>query len=136
MKLSEKTIYELHEAVRNLQVDEFNFSEFVDRLAEIHVASCHADYFREEITLYLAQGGSRVVSAINETFPKPTEFSAKELEAAICLRCQGQLTYPKFVTATIAAGCIGYFLDVSAKVVLYLGFRGAYYVENFRTAAP
>jgi len=114
-----------------------SFGEVVMRMIEVGVERYHADYCRHENTFYLPDGSSLVVamahgseSPANEP-PIAVEFAAREVEAAIRGAQRGEVMYPEFVRLTRAAGCVGYFVQLTGRSVQYFGRTGAMHVEPF-----
>lgn len=60
---TEKT-HVMQECARRSLAGELTFPEVVGRLAAVGVERYHADYSRQEITYYLADGDSHVVSTL------------------------------------------------------------------------
>ena len=107
------------------------FPEVVRRLAAIGVERYHADYCRQEITYYLNDGDSLVVPISHRPQPIATEFSASSVEAAIRQSQRGELRYPEFLQRTMAAGCVGYFVQIAGRQALYFGRAGDVHREPF-----
>jgi uncharacterized protein YbcV (DUF1398 family) len=110
------------------------FPEVVSRLAAIDVERYHADYSRQEITCYLADGDSLVVAAPHQPYSTAMEFSASEVEMAVRQSQRGEHVYADFVRKTMSAGCVGYFVQITGKQVLYFGRNGDCHVEHFPPA--
>lgn len=110
------------------------FPEIVGRLAEIGVERYHADYSRQETTYYLADGDSQVVATPHPSQATATEFSASDVKAAIRLSQRNEHTYLDFIRSTMAAGCVGYFVQITGRRVIYFGRHGESHVEHFPTA--
>lgn len=116
-----------------------SFGEVVGRLMEIGVERYHADYCRRENTFYLPDGSSLVVAIghgdqvdpNNAPPPIGVLFSARDVEAAIRRAQRGEIMYPEFVRLTTAAGCVGYFVQISGRCVQYFGRNGELHVEPF-----
>jgi uncharacterized protein YbcV (DUF1398 family) len=112
------------------------FPEIVARLAAVGVERYHADYTRQEATYYTAGGDSLVVAVPHEPTPTPVEFSQAAVADAVRQSQRGEHTYPDFVRKTMAAGCVGYFVQISGRRVIYFGRSGESHVELFPSAAP
>jgi len=125
----------MHACVRGALTGEMTFPEIVGRLAAAGVERYHADYSRREITYYLADGNSVVVASPHEPHPTGHEFSAAAVEQAVRKSQRGEHSYADFVRKTMSAGCVGYFVQISGRRVLYFGRRGETHVELF-PAAP
>jgi uncharacterized protein YbcV (DUF1398 family) len=67
--------------------------------------------------------------------PEPTPiaetFSASKVEAAVRQAQNGEIMYPQFTRQALAAGCIGYFVQISGKCVQYFGRNGEIHTERF-----
>lgn len=116
-----------------------SFGEVVGRLMEAGVERYHADYCRRENTFYLPDGSSLVVAMAHgdgssaDAAPPAiaATFSARDVEAAIRKAQRGEIMYPEFVRLTTAAGCVGYFVQISGRCVQYFGRNGEMHVEPF-----
>ncbi len=113
---------------------ELSFPEIVGRLAEIGVERYHADYSRREITYYLPDGDSLVVSTPHKSHETAAEFSISAVEAAVRQSQQNEHTYLDFIGKTMAAGCVGYFVQISGRRVIYFGRNGESHTEHFPSA--
>lgn len=110
------------------------FGEVVVRLMRIGVERYHADYSRIEKTYYMPDGESFVVPLGRGPLQVADEFSPNGIEAAIRLIQRGQIDYVEFLKRTCEAGCIGYFVQITGRQVLYFGRRGEVFVEPFPSA--
>jgi uncharacterized protein YbcV (DUF1398 family) len=113
---------------------EMTFPEIVARLGEIGVERYHADYSRQETTYYLADGDSLVVPSLHSSHATAAEFSASAVESAVRQSQRNEHTYPDFIRKTMAAGCVGYFVQITGRRVLYFGRNGESHVEHFPPA--
>jgi uncharacterized protein YbcV (DUF1398 family) len=107
------------------------FPQIVERLTAIGVERYHADYSRQEITYYLPDGDSLVVPSPHAPHPTAAEFSKSALEAAVRQSQRNEHTYPDFVRKTMAAGCVGYFVQIVGRQAIYFGRTGESHVERF-----
>ncbi len=121
----------IYDTVRASLTAEMNFAQIVARLGEIGIERYHADYSRQETTFYLASGDSLVVTIPWGDFPTATEFSASSVEAAVRQSQRGEHTYTDFIRKTMAAGCVGYFVQITGQRVLYFGHGGEVHTEWF-----
>ena len=121
----------IYDQVRGSLTAELSFAEIVGRLSEIGVERYHADYSRQETTYYLASGESLVVAIPCERNTIATEFSAKAIAESVRKSQRGQHTYVDFVRETMAAGCVGYFVQIPGRRVLYFGRGGELHTEWF-----
>lgn len=110
---------------------EFAFPEILARLALIGVERHHVDYSRQEITYYLADGDSLVVATLHPTHAIAVGFSASVVEAAVRQSQRNEHTCPDFIRKTMAAGCVGYFVQITGRRVIYFGRDGDSHVEYF-----
>ena len=113
---------------------ELTFPEIVGRLAAIGVERYHADYSRQEITYYLPDGDSLVVSAPHPAHATAHEFSSSAVAAAVRQSQLNEHTYLDFIRKTMAAGCVGYFVQLSGRCVIYFGRKGESHMEHFPPA--
>lgn len=110
------------------------FPEIVGRLAHIGVERYHVDYSRQEITYYLPDGDSLVVATLHPSHATATEFSAAAIEAAVRQSQRNEHTYLDFIRKTMAAGCVGYFVQITGRRVIYFGRNGDSHLEHFPPA--
>jgi uncharacterized protein YbcV (DUF1398 family) len=120
---------------RGALTGEFTFPEIVAQLATIGVERYHADYSRQEITYYLASGDSCAVATPHPEHPTGDEFSAAAVEAAVRKSQRGEHSYLDFIRQTMAAGCVGYFVQITGRQAIYFGRSGESHIERF-PAAP
>lgn len=111
------------------------FGEVVSRLRQAGIERYHADYSRAENTYYSADGSSLVIPMHELTSPIAEAFSAQAVEASVRQSQRGEITYPQFVSQTAAAGCVGYFVQITGQRVLYFGRNGDIHTELFPTRA-
>ncbi|MBS0265554.1 MAG: DUF1398 family protein, partial [Planctomycetes bacterium] len=121
---------------RGALTGEMAFPEIIGQLAQIGVERYHADYSRQEITYYLPDGDSLVVPALHPTHATATAFSASAVAAAVRQSQRNEHTYLDFIRKTMAAGCVGYFVQISGRRVIYFGRHGDSHVEHFPPAPP
>ncbi len=110
---------------------EVTFPEIVRMLAEIGVERYHADYSRQEVTYYLEDGDSLVVATLHPAHAIAVVFSASAVEAAVRQSQRNEHTYLDFIRKTMAAGCVGYFVQITGRRVIYFGRNGESHVEQF-----
>lgn len=125
----------IHECTRASLAAEISFPVVVSRLADMGIERYHADYSRHEITYYHADGDSVVIAAPHASSVIGREFSHAAIGAEVRRSQRGEQTYAEFVRRTMSAGCVGYFVQITGKCVLYFGRQGEIYLENF-PAAP
>jgi uncharacterized protein YbcV (DUF1398 family) len=116
---------------RGALTGELSFPEIVGRLAQIGVERYHADYSRQETTYYFPDGDSLVVAAPHAAHTTAVEFSPSAVEAAVRQSQRNEHTYIEFIRKTMAAGCVGYFVHITGRRVIYFGRSGESHVEHF-----
>ena len=121
----------IFDTVRGSLTAEMTFGQVVARLQEIGIERYHADYSRNEKTFYLPSGGSLVVTVPWGESQVAAEFSATSVEAAVRQSQRGEHTYVEFIRKTKAAGCVGYFVQISGGRALYFGRHGEVHTEWF-----
>jgi len=126
----------LFECARMSGAGEIDFPEVVRRLSALAIERYHADYSRQELTYYLTDGDSCVVPSPHEATPVATDFSAAGVAAAVGQSQRGEHTYRDFVRKTMAAGCVGYFVQITGRRAIYFGRNGDHHVEHFPPASP
>jgi uncharacterized protein YbcV (DUF1398 family) len=108
-----------------------HFGDAVGRLMKAGIERYHADYSRSEITYYTPDGGSFIAPVEHEPMPVAHEFSAADVEAAVRQAQRGEIMYPQFTRQVLAAGCVGYFVQIAGKCVQYFGRNGEIHNEWF-----
>lgn len=108
-----------------------HFGQVVERLTHAGVERYHADYSRLETTHYAPDGTSHVVRMEHEPMPIAMRFSAEGVAAAVKQAQRGEIMYPEFTRHVLAAGCVGYFVQISGKRVQYFGREGDVHTEWF-----
>lgn len=129
--MTEAQTFAIFDTVRGSLTGEMTFPQIVARLAEVGVERYHADYSRREKTYYLADGDSLVVTYPWGDHPTADVFSAPAVESAVRQSQRGAHTYTEFIRKTMAAGCIGYFVQIRGRRALYFGRDGEVHVEWF-----
>lgn len=124
----------IYDTVRASFTRELTFPQIVGRLQEIGVERYHSDYSRHENTYYLANGESIVVSLPCEDHTVAVACSAQAVEAALRQSQRNEHTYPDVVRKTMAAGCVGYFVQITGRRVMYSGRNGEVHTELFLPA--
>ena len=130
-----KQIEVMQECARESLNGTMTFPVVVAKLAAAGVERYHADYSRNEVTYYLADGDSAVVETPHESAETANLFSPKAVEAAVRRSQRGEHTYRDFVRETKAAGCVGYFVQIAGRRAIYFGRRGECHVELFPPSA-
>jgi uncharacterized protein YbcV (DUF1398 family) len=129
--MNAQQVLAIHETVRGSLTAEMTFAQIVARLGEFGIERYHADYSRHEKTFYLARGESLVVTIPRGDFPTAIEFTASSVEAAVRQSQRGEHTCTDFIRKTMAAGCVGYFVQISGRRALYFGRNGEVHTEWF-----
>jgi len=110
------------------------FGEVIARLKNAGIERYHADYSRMENTYYSTTGGSFVEPMEHESSPIAGVFSAAQVEAAVRQSQRGEIKYPEFTRQALAAGCVGYFVQIAGQCVQYFGRDGDIHTEWFPSA--
>ena len=121
----------LEECVRGALSGDLSFPEIVGRLIALGVERYHADYSRQEITYYFPDGDSLAVPSPHPAFPIAEKFSAPAIENAVRQSQRGEHSYLDFIQKTKAAGCVGYFVQITGRRAVYFGRNGESHVEYF-----
>lgn len=129
--MNSQHVLAIHETVRGSLTGEMTFPQIVGRLGEIGIERYHADYTRREKTFYFTCGESLVVTVPCAELPIATEFTASSIEEAVRQSQRGEHTYGDFIRKTKAAGCVGYFVQISGRRALYFGRNGEIHTEWF-----
>jgi catechol 2,3-dioxygenase-like lactoylglutathione lyase family enzyme/uncharacterized protein YbcV (DUF1398 family) len=124
------------DCARGSWTGKLTFPDVIDRLNGAGFERYHADYSRHEITYYLPDGESHVVGLPHAPFPIGAEFLAAAVATAVGQSQRNEHTYPDFVRKTMAAGCVGYFVQVTGRRIIYFGRNGETHVEHFPSAKP
>lgn len=121
----------IYDTVRGSLTGTMSFGEIVASLGAIGIERYHADYSRREQSFYFASGESLVVTIPRDELPTGAEFSAAAVEAAVRQSQRGEHTYADFVRKTMAAGCVGYFVQLTGRCAQYFGRNGEIHTEWF-----
>ncbi len=115
---------------------QIHFGEVVSRLMKAGIERYHADYSRREITYYTPDGNSCIVPMEHEPMPIAQDFSAAGIQAAVRQAQREEIMYPQFTRQALAAGCVGYFVEITGRCVQYFGRNGEIHTEQFPGAEP
>jgi uncharacterized protein YbcV (DUF1398 family) len=129
--MTTEQVLAIQDAVRASITATKTFPEIIGTLIEAGVERYHADYSRGESTFYFADGDSLVVASPWGRHPTGTHFSAADVEAAVRQSQRNEHTFLDFVRKTMAAGCVGYFVQISGRRAQYFGRNGEMHVEPF-----
>ncbi|MBX9654833.1 DUF1398 family protein [bacterium] len=129
--MDQNQAFVVFDIVRGSLTGEMAFPDVVGRLMEVGVERYHADYSRQEKTFYCANGESLVVTVPYARFPTGGTFSVTKVQEAVRQSQRNEHTYLDFVEKTMAAGCVGYFVQITGRRALYFGRNGESHVELF-----
>ena len=107
------------------------FPEVVRRLSDVGVERYHVDLTRDETTYYLGCGESHVFALHGPKQEIGEPFDAAGVEQAVRATQRGEIIHPEFLARISAAGCVGYFAQLSGRMVQYIGRNGDMHVEPF-----
>jgi uncharacterized protein YbcV (DUF1398 family) len=120
----------IQECAQGALSGELTFPEIVGKLAEIGIERYHADYSRQVITYYFPDGDSLVVASPHPSHITAVEFSASVVEPAVRQSQRNEHTYLDFIRKTMAAGCVGYFVQITGRRVINFRRNGESHVEH------
>lgn len=129
--MNEQTTQVIQQCARGSLTGELTFPEIVGMLAEIGIERYHADYSRQETTYYFQDGKSVVIATPHPSLQTATEFSASAVAGAVCQSQRSEHSYIEFIQKTMSAGCVGYFVQIAGRRVIYFGRTGQSHVEYF-----
>jgi uncharacterized protein YbcV (DUF1398 family) len=129
--MDERTRQVMHACSTGSLDGSLTFPEVVARLAAAGCEQYHADFRRQEKTYYLPDGESEVVALPVAGPAIPSVFSDHALVATLRAIQAGQITYVEFLRRIVAAGCVGYFVNIAGQRAIYFGRNGESYVEVF-----
>lgn len=121
----------VRECARLSAAGRIHFGDLVARLMSAGIERYHADYTRMEVTYYAPGGGSCVEPMEHGPASIADAFLAPQVEAAVRQAQRGEIMYPQFTRQVLAAGCVGYFVQISGRRVQYLGRNGEIHTEWF-----
>ena len=110
------------------------FPEIVWQLTQIGIERYHVDYSRQEITYYFPDGNSVVIATPHPSHETAALFSASDVANAVRQSQRYEHTYLDFIQKTMSAGCVGYFVQITGRRVIYFGRTGESHVEHFPPA--
>ncbi|AMV26011.1 hypothetical protein VT84_16550 [Gemmata sp. SH-PL17] len=110
------------------------FPEVVRRLHAAGVERYHVDLTRDETTYYLSCGESHVLATGVLRDPIAESFDVAAVEGAVRASQRGEIIFPEFLRRIMAAGCVGYFTQITGSRVQYVGRTGDLHVEPFLPA--
>ena len=129
--MTEEQIAVARECAARSVAGTISFGDVVAHLVKAGVERYHADYSRMEITYYVPDGGSCVVSMGHAGVRVADAFSARDVESSVRQAQRGEIQYPRFVEQTAAAGCVGYLVQIRGRRVHYFGREGDVHTEWF-----
>jgi uncharacterized protein YbcV (DUF1398 family) len=121
----------LRECTAGADEGRLGFAELVVKLAEVGVDGYYADFRRAEKTYYTVKGRCHVLQTATLAVTVAPDFSAEALRSAIKSVVDRAITYVQFCDVIAAAGCVGYFVSLTGRRVIYYGKRGESHVEPF-----
>lgn len=121
----------IQECARGALTGELDFPDIVARLTQIGVERYHADYSRQEITYYFPNGDSLPVATPHLDQTIAAEFSSSAVAVAVRQSQRNDHSYRDFVRKTMAAGCVGYFVQITGRRAVYFGRNGDSHTEYF-----
>jgi uncharacterized protein YbcV (DUF1398 family) len=136
VRMTEQQIAAVEECARLSAAGAIHFGEVIQRLIANGIERCHADYARDETTYYATAGGSCIVPIAVAHGEIADAFSASQVEAGVRQSQRGEIRYPEFTRQAVAAGCVGYFVQITGKCVQYFGRRGEIHTEWFPGTRP
>lgn len=107
------------------------FPQVIERLSELGIERYHADYSRAEITYYTLDGASHVVASPHLHAEIGDVFLADVVEKSVRKSQRNEHSYADFVRETMQAGCVGYFVLLTGRQVIYFGRKGEMHIEKF-----
>lgn len=129
--MDQNQAFVVFDIVRGSLIGEMTFPDVVGRLMEVGVERYHADYSRQEKTFYWVNGESLVVTVPYAQFATGGTFSVTKVQEAVRQSQRNEHTYLDFVEKTMAAGCVGYFVQITGRRAIYFGRNGESHVELF-----
>lgn len=129
--MNEAQIEEMQLCAQRSLSGALTFPEVVSRLAAVGVERYHTDYSRQEVTYYLQNGESHVVALPHQPAETGMEFMADAVASAVRQSQENEHSYPDFIRKTMTAGCVGYFVQIAGRRVLYFGRNGELHTELF-----
>jgi uncharacterized protein YbcV (DUF1398 family) len=133
MSLSAENKSIINDCVKRSNDGTISFGEVVGRLIDLGVETYLADYRRRENVHYLPSGETYAVRMNPPQIAVAETFDAAAIGRAVRGAQSGAVKYPEFMTRTMNAGCVGYFVWIAGRHVQYFGRRGEVHVERFPT---
>ena len=121
----------LQQCAHGALAGKLTFPEIVGQLSQIGIERYHADYIRQEITYYFPDGDSVVIATPHSSHETAAQFSASAVADAVRQSQRNEHTYLDFIQKTMSAGCVGYFVQITGRRVIYFGRTGESHVEYF-----
>ncbi|MBL8818432.1 MAG: DUF1398 family protein [Planctomyces sp.] len=132
--MNEQRLQVIQQCAQGALAGRLTFPEIVGQLAQIGVERYHADYSRQEITYYFPDGDSVAVTTPHPMHEAATQFSASDVADAVRQSQRNEHTYSDFIQKTMSAGCVGYFVQITGRRVIYFSRSGESHVEHFPQA--
>lgn len=127
-------LFTVYQCVEASSTGELKFPQILERLAKVGVERYLADYTRLEKTFYFADGETVTTALPVESPTIGQEFLKDAIATAVLQSQRNEHTYADFLTKTMAAGCVGYFVYLVGRHAVYLGRKGETHVEPFPPA--
>lgn len=121
----------LRECVSGVDEGRLSFTELVAKLTAVGVDGYYTDFRRAEKTYYIGEGKCHVVQTAVLAVRLAPDFSVEEVKSAVKALGTQEITYIRFCELLATAGCVGYFVALPARRVVYYGRRGESHVEPF-----
>ena len=108
-----------------------SFGAVVGELGQAGVESYYADYRAQQTVYYMPDASFHAVPLKGPSTEIADAFDAEAVQAAVRGAQGGKVKYLEFQALTRAAGCVGYFVWIAGRHVVYQGRRGETLVEPF-----
>jgi uncharacterized protein YbcV (DUF1398 family) len=135
--MDQNSIAIFHECSAGSIAETLNFPGVLAKLAAVGAEGYHCDLYRCEKTYYLPDGSSHVESEPELDRHEfrgshiALRFCEDGIKAALNSVQTGAITYIEFLRRIMAAGCVGYTVNLMGRRALYFGRRAEIYVEPF-----
>jgi uncharacterized protein YbcV (DUF1398 family) len=135
--MDQNSIAIFHECSAGSIAETLNFPGVLAKLAAVGAEGYHCDLYRREKTYYLPDGSSHVESEPELDRHEfngahiARRFSEDGINAALKSVQTGTITYVEFMRRIMAAGCVGYTVNLTGRRALYFGRGAEVYIEPF-----
>jgi uncharacterized protein YbcV (DUF1398 family) len=110
------------------------FADVVRALTSVGVESYRADYRQKSLSYFMPDGSGMSLELQVPGEAIAERFDAAGVQAAIAASQRGEIKYKEFLRRSMAAGCVGYWVWLAGKQVMYFGRRGETHVEKIPDA--